>query len=233
MHVKFRRRLGVCGELGELEEMSNEAEKYLIWYYQKNIWKALSYRGIRTLKLPQDMWNYQEIIEEHNIDWIVETGTRHGGSGVFFADLLQARNASGRVISLDITHDAVHPIAKSHPKLSLLKKNSADSQVATHILSLLPKENRGRLLLILDSDHSADHVYRELKAFVPLMQCGDYIVVEDTVVNGHPVRPEFGPGPWEGVEMFKAEYPDLLLADKEREMKFGCTFAANGYYTRK
>jgi cephalosporin hydroxylase len=76
-------------------------------------------------------------------------------------------------------------------------------------------------------------VLRELEAYVPMMQRGDYLVVEDSCVNGHPVRPEFGPGPMEAIGEFIRRNSDLLAADSTRETKFGCTFAPRGYFTKK
>ena len=76
------------------------------------------------------------------------------------------------------------------------------------------------------------HVLRELNAYVPLMQRGDYLVVEDPCVNGHPVRPDFGPGPMEAINEFVRTNPGVLRADVEREEKFGCTFAPKGHFVR-
>lgn len=205
-------------------------EAYLRWYYDTGVWKRLSYRGVRTLKNPLDMWNYQEIIAEHGIEWVLETGTRHGGSALFFADLLQARAAAGFVISVDVDHTALQ--IGAHPRIRLLKGDSASAEVLNFIKTLLPAQ-RAPMFVILDSDHSKAHVLRELAAYVPLMQRGDYLVVEDSCVNGHPVRPDFGPGPMEAIEEFLGLNRDLLVPDKDREAKFGCTFAPRGYYRKK
>ncbi len=210
--------------------MSPAGENYLRWYYDEAaVWKRLSYRGVRTLKNPLDMWNYQEIIAEHGIDWVVETGTRHGGSALFFADLLAARGASGFVISVDIDHASLQ--VGPHPRLKLLRGDSAAPEVVSAVQALLPAQ-RAPMFLILDSDHRAPHVLRELEAYVPLLRLGDYLVVEDGVVNGHPVRPDFGPGPMEAVEEFLRAHPAALAADTAREEKFGCTFAPRGYYRK-
>jgi cephalosporin hydroxylase len=56
----------------------------------------MHYRGVRILKFPADLWNYQEIFAERRIEWVLETGTRHGGSALYFADLLQLNGAAGR-----------------------------------------------------------------------------------------------------------------------------------------
>ena len=200
------------------------------WYYDSAVWKRLSYRGVRTLKNPLDMWNYQEIIGERGIEWIVETGTRHGGSALFFADLLTARGAAGVVISVDVDHDSLQ--VPDHPRLKLVKGDSASPAIIDAIGSLLPPQ-RAPMFVILDSDHRKAHVLRELAAYVPLMRPGDYLVVEDSCINGHPVRPDFGPGPMEAIEEFLRSNPGVLEADREREAKFGCTFAPRGYFTKK
>jgi cephalosporin hydroxylase len=207
-----------------------QGEAYLRWYYEAAVWKRLSYRGVRTLKNPLDLWNYQEIIAEHGIEWIVETGTRHGGSALFFADLLAARGAAGLVISVDIDHDSLQ--IPRHERVRLVKGDSAAPGILDAIRALLPAR-RAPMFVILDSDHRKAHVLRELAAYVALMQTGDYLVVEDSCVNGHPVRPDFGPGPMEAIEEYLAANPGVLVADREREEKFGCTFAPRGYYRKK
>jgi cephalosporin hydroxylase len=100
--------------------------------------------------------------------------------------------------------------------------------MAAQVRGKLPAA-RGALFMILDADHSKAHVLRELAVWVPLLRRGDYLVVEDGVVNGHPLRPDFGPGPYEAIEEFCAANPKALERDTAREKKFGFTFAPRGY----
>jgi cephalosporin hydroxylase len=209
--------------------MSPEGEAYVRWFHDGNVWKGMTWHGIRTLKLPSDIWNYQEIIFERRIEHVIETGTRHGGSAVFFAETLAARGALGPVVSVDV--DANSRQIKGCEGVHFLIGDSGSPAVVAQAFELLPTR-RGALFLILDSDHSRDHVLRELRAWVPMLRTGDYLVVEDTIVNGHPVRPEHGPGPLEAIEQYLAEAPRLLIHDEARESKFGATFAVRGHYVR-
>ncbi|MBI5921853.1 MAG: class I SAM-dependent methyltransferase [Betaproteobacteria bacterium] len=204
-------------------------DKYYTWFYDTNVWKNMQYHGIRTLKLPSDMWNYQEIIFDRGITHVVETGTRHGGSALFFADTLAARTQGGFVITVDI--DAASNMIRKHERIKFLIGDSSSPKTAAKIFSLLPEE-RGPVFLILDSDHARDHVLRELESLVPYLRSGDYLVVEDSSVNGHPVRHNFGPGPWEAIDEFTKRYPGTLRRDSGRERKFGATSCPNGYHEK-
>ncbi len=210
--------------------MIPEGQQYLEWFYGTHVWKYLTYRGVRTLKLPLDMWNYQEIIFQNNLHWVLETGTRHGGSALFFADLLAAGDREGSVVTIDVTHDALDPIAAAHSHMRLLLGDSAAREMVNQVGTIIPSTRQCGLLLILDSDHRASHVFEELTVWVPWLRSGDYLVVEDTIVNGHPVRPDFGPGPMEAIIEYLAANPGRLQADTARENKFGCTFAKHGYF---
>ncbi len=210
--------------------MNNVGSDYLQWYYETGVWQQLRYRGVRTLKLPLDLWNYQELIFENDIHWVLETGTRHGGSALYFADLLASGEREGKVISVDVAHDDLHSSVAPHPRIQLLLGDSAAPDTVDAIRRLIPPGRARGMLLILDSDHTASHVSRELNVLVPLLRQGDYLVVEDTIVNGHPVRPEFGPGPLEAIEAYLKENSGQLVRDAQREFKFGCTFAYRGYY---
>jgi len=208
--------------------MSPQGEAYVRWFHESNVWKNMTWHGVRTLKLPSDIWNYQEIIFDRGIENVIETGTRHGGSALFFAETLAARGG-GRVVSIDV--DAQSRQIPSHERIHFLVGDSAAPEMVSKALSLI-EPRKGRIFLILDSDHSRDHVLRELRAWVPQLRAGDYLIVEDTIVNGNPVRPQHGPGPLEAISEYLKEAPGLLTYDREREAKFGTSFAARGYYIR-
>ena len=216
-------------EVFEDLNMTPQGEAYMRWFYESNAWKAMSWHGVRTLKLPSDIWNYQEIIFERAIEHVIETGTRHGGSALFFAEALAARGSGGRVVSIDVK-PTLRQI-ESHERITFLVGDSAAPEMVAKTQSLLPRP-RGAVFLILDSDHSCAHVLRELRAWVPALKRGDYLVIEDTIVNGHPVRPEHGPGPMEAIAQYLAEAPGLLEHDRAREAKFGASFAPRGHYVR-
>ena len=123
------------------------------------------------------------------------------------------------------------PRVVSDPLITFITADSGTAETAYKLQSLLP-QNRGKLFMILDSDHSAAHVRKELQVLVPLLKTGDYLLVEDTVINGHPVRPDSGPGPMEAIRDYIKTNPGVLIPDLAREEKFGATFAPEGYYVK-
>jgi cephalosporin hydroxylase len=90
--------------------------------------------------------------------------------------------------------------------------------------------NGGRAMVVLDSDHRKEHVLKELKLYSKFVAKGCYLVVEDTNLNGYPIRPDFGPGPMEAVQEFLRENNKFII-DRERE-KFFITFSPKGFLRR-
>jgi cephalosporin hydroxylase len=89
----------------------------------------------------------------------------------------------------------------------------------------------GPVFAILDSDHSKSHVLEELLLLRPLLTKGDYLIVEDSNINGHPVLPLSGEGPYEAIEEYEKRFPNDYVHDA-REHKFGLTFAPHGFLIR-
>jgi cephalosporin hydroxylase len=183
--------------------------------------------GHRAVKCPLDLWIYQEIMHERRPDAIVETGTARGGSALFLAcmcDLL----GRGRVITIDLRQRPPERLAQ-HPRIDYRTGSSVAPEVVRAVHeSIDPAE---RAMVILDSDHHRDHVLAEMRAYAPLVKPGDYLIVEDTNVNGHPALPDFGPGPMEAVDAFLATEGGFEI-DRSRE-KLLLTFNPRGYLRRR
>jgi len=188
-------------------------------------WKDTRWRGVRAQKCPLDLWVYQEILHEVQPDFIVETGTAEGGSALFLASMLDLLGR-GEVITIDVLERPDYP---RHPRITYLPGSSIDPTIVGHVSDLVGDEDK--VVVILDSDHTKDHVLAEMKAYGPLVTKGSYLIVEDTNINGHPVLPDFGPGPWEAVEEF-LQGSDQFQVDRSRE-KLLMTFNPMGYLRRQ
>ena len=175
---------------------------HALWYFGPAgvmPWETMHWMGVPVLKCPMDTWIYQEIIHRTRPEVIIETGTRFGGSALYMAHLLDLLGGDGRVISIDITMGLVHEPTKRHPRITLIEGSSTDSAIVNQVANAA----RGkRTMVVLDSDHAAAHVLREMELYSPLVTPGHYMIVEDSNVNGHPVIPNFGPGPMEAIEAF-------------------------------
>ena len=105
-----------------------------------------------------------------------------------------------RIFSVDKTdHEWTAPAARACPNIELMTSDTTDKAVANRIVQLR-SEFPGSLFAILDSGHSMDHVFQELMLLKEILRSGDYVVVEDGNVNGHPIFPSHGPGPWEAMK---------------------------------
>jgi cephalosporin hydroxylase len=151
---------------------------------------SFTWFGRPLIQLPDDVLRIQELIWELKPDVIVETGVAHGGSLVFYASLFKAMEC-GRVIGVDIEirpHNRkaieAHPLS---PLITLIEGNSVAPEVLTKVKSQIKLGEK--VLVILDSLHTKDHVLKELAAYGPLVSVGSYIIATDGVmeqVSGSP-----------------------------------------------
>ena len=196
-------------------------------YYTRageSTWQDTRWLGVSAFKCPLDMWIYQEIIFEQKPDVIIECGTCLGGSALFLASLCDLMG-KGRVLTIDIDPPDGKP---QHPRITYLHGSSTAPETVTRLRGMMTDQDKA--LVILDSDHHRDHVLNELRIYSHIVHAGGYIIVEDTNFNGHPVVPDFGPGPTEAVDIFLRENPDYEV-DASRE-KFLMTFNPRGYLKR-
>ena len=196
-------------------------------YYQANEWgkgmKGTTWEGIRTQKCPLDLWIYQEMIWKLKPDIIVETGTLFGGSALYMARVLDSLG-KGRIISVDIEKRET----PSHERITYLNGSSVSEEIVNSVKSHIYKGDK--VLVILDSDHSRNHVLTELEIYSEFVSLGSYLIVEDTNINGHPVEPNYGAGPYEAVMDFLKTNKNFKI-DKSKE-RFMMTLNPCGYLKR-
>lgn len=171
-----------------------------LWYASYFTHGMTYFEGVPLIKCPMDLWVYSELIFDLKPTLIIETGTAFGGSALFFARQLEKLGA-GQVISVDVALGEQLP---RHSRITFLKGSSTDPAIVALVAQRAAAHER--VMVVLDSDHGAAHVLAELEQYAPLVTPGQFLVVEDTNITGHPVDLDWkgGPGPHEAVEAFLA-----------------------------
>jgi len=218
-------------KLWSKKDAKTTTENYHKWYYYNSIWQTTRFLGIKTMKSVSDMWNYQEVIFDLKPALIIEFGTNRGGAAVFFSQIMSRLNPEGRILTVEIDPSIVDPSVKNYDNIELVVNSSVSDEVREKLKDLAER-HKGPIFAILDSDHSKNHVLTEMKFLREFMKKGDYLVVEDCNVNGHPILPGWGEGPHEAVDEYFRLFPDDYTRDTEREKKFGFTFATDGFLIR-
>ena len=180
---------------------------------------GFTWMGRPIIQLPEDMIRIQELIWHLKPDVIIETGVAHGGSLVFYASLFAALQR-GRVIGVDIeirphnrTAIEAHPMA---PWITLIEGSSiAEDIVAAVRAQIQPDET---VLVILDSNHSRDHVAAELDQYAPLVTPGSYIVACDGIMAQIAGAPRTAPdwtwnNPLSAITDFLSRSPGFVMEE--------------------
>jgi cephalosporin hydroxylase len=144
---------------------------------------SFTWMGRPIIQLPEDMIRLQELIYAERPDFLVETGIAHGGSLIFYASLFEAMG-HGRVIGVDIdirphNREAIedHPLIR---RIEMVEGSSTDPDVVAEVRS---RASFGKVMVVLDSNHTRAHVMDELRLYSPLIGVGGYIVVTDGIMQ--------------------------------------------------
>jgi cephalosporin hydroxylase len=196
-----------------------------VLYYESRVWTDTHWFGQQILKCPLDMWIYQEMLWNLKPDFIIECGTFRGGSALFYAHLFDLIG-HGEIITIDVLEQPDRP---QHKRIHYLDGSSTDPEMVDRVKNMIGKDKK--VLIILDSDHACDHVLEEMRVWKDVVTEGSYMIVEDSNVNGHPARPDHGPGPMEAIDAFMQEN-DQFEIDLSKE-KFFMTQNPRGYLRKK
>ncbi len=201
-----------------------------------------SWMGVPIIQMPADIMATQEVIWSTKPDVIIETGVARGGSVLFMASLLEMMG-HGKVIGVDIdirahNRESIerHPMSK---RVTLIEGGSVNVDTIAKVRAEIPEG--ARVMVVLDSDHSRDHVLAECRAYGPLVTEGCYLVVADTIVAHLPDtsmarnrsrRLAEGDEPDAAARIYLEEVPDFEV-DPELNGKLVLSSSPGGYLRRR
>jgi cephalosporin hydroxylase len=180
-----------------------------VFYASRNTHGMTFYEGVPILKSPMDLWVYQEILWDLKPTLLIETGTAYGGSALYFARQFD-RLGVGKVVSIDLEPAQKLP---QHERITYVKGHSSTLPSVLRALDEIVADHP-RVMVVLDSDHSKRHVQMEMDAYAEFVTPGQFMVVEDTNINGRPVPIDWrgGPGPGDAVDEWLPQHPEFESA---------------------
>lgn len=219
----------------KLEPLQKAAESFINESISSKYSYNFSWMGIPIIQYPQDIVAMQEIIWEIKPDLIIETGIAHGGSIIYYASLLELIG-KGEVLGVDIDirdHNRVeiekHPMFK---RIKMIQGSSIDQGIVDQVKEVV--QGKETVLVLLDSNHTHEHVLAELNMYAPFVTKGSYLVVFDTIVENLPEnspsdRPwKKGDNPMTAVETFLQQNKDFVI-DEVVDNKLLISVAPKGY----
>ncbi len=223
---------------GGNEELKKAADDFNVASNKAQYSYNFSWMGRPIIQYPQDMIAMQEIIWELKPDLIIETGIAHGGSLIYYASLLELIG-KGEVLGIDIDirqHNRAeieaHPMFK---RIKMLEGSSISQEMIGKVAAIAA--GKQTVLVVLDSNHTHDHVLKELELYAPFVTLNSYLVAFDTIVEDLPN--DYMPGrPWRqgnnpktAVWEFIKSHPEFEI-DKRIDNKLLISVGPDGYLKR-
>ena len=162
-------------------------------FWRSNTWHQTTWLGKWVAKPPTDLLTYQELVHRVRPGWIIETGTSGGGRALFLATICDLVG-TGQIVSIDTPQV---PTLPEHPRLTFLDADPNDDATAEQVAAIVGENPRALVIL---GKAGSSKMLRSFEHYSPHVPVGSYVVVEDTIVNGHPVWAGFGSGPAEAVK---------------------------------
>lgn len=221
--------------LGEDAALKKIALDFMIKSGTNKYTYNFTWMGIPVIQFPQDMVAMQELIWEVKPDLIIETGIAHGGSILFYASILELVG-SGSVLGVDVDIRAHNrQRIEAHPMAHRVQMIQGSS-IAPETVKAVHEAAKGKkkVMVLLDSNHTHQHVKAELDAYASLVTKDSYLVVFDTAINDVPDE-LFKDRPWNSTNNPKTavweflKTNDRFVIDKSVENKLLITVAPDGY----
>lgn len=222
--------------LGERDELRDISYSWIADVSRLKYSYNFSWMGLPIIQFPQDMVAMQELIWRVKPNLIIETGVARGGSLAYYASLLELIGNDGLVLGIDIEiRDHNRAEIEKHPMSKRIKLIEGSS-IADETVAQVAAETKGQevVMVVLDSNHTHEHVARELELYAGFVTKGSYLVVFDTIIEDLPA--DFFPNrPWAPGNNPKTavweflERNDRFVIDEEMNSKLLITVAPDGY----
>lgn len=187
---------------------------------------STSWLGVPIWQNVLDLWTIQETIAEIKPALLIETGTNRGGSALFYASLMDLIG-QGKVLTIDI--ERLHQL--DHPRIDFLHGSSTDPQIVEQVRSAARAAD-GPVMVILDGDHSQQHVAHELELYAEFVTPGSVILSQDGVIDQLWLFSDSRPGPLGANQDFLARHPEFEH-DRERNERFLVSHHPVGWLRRR
>jgi cephalosporin hydroxylase len=233
---EFRKdHLAVQNDDSEFQNLSKE-------WMRRSCDRRYSYQfdwlGIPIIQMPTDIVIFQEIVWKTRPDLIIETGVARGGSINFWASIQNLCDIDGEVLGLDIDIRDHAKVALSKSKfrdqITLIEGDSTAPSVVEQVEKIVAEHKK--VMLVLDSNHTHDHVLKELEIYTKFVSPGGYILVLDTNIEYLPVpddRPWHpGNNPMTAVIEFMKGKEKQFTLDTFHEKRSLLTVAPHGYWIK-
>jgi cephalosporin hydroxylase len=225
---------------GTNPELQNAARSFNIESNKAQYSYNFKWMGRPVIQYPQDIIAMQELIWDIKPDLIIETGIAHGGSLIFYASMLELLG-KGEVLGIDIDireHNRKeierHPMNK---RITMIQGSSIDNLIVEKVKEFA--KGKETIMVVLDSNHTHEHVMEELKAYAPLVSVNSYVIVFDTIVEhlpanylpGHKRPWGIGDNPLTAVKLFLEDNRNFEI-DQSINNKLLISVAPDGYLKR-
>jgi cephalosporin hydroxylase len=200
------------------EAFERVSEVWLKTSWNQKYSYTFTWMGRPIIQHPEDLVRLQEVIYAVKPDVIVETGVAHGGSLMLSASLMKAIGKGRLVLGVDVEIRPHNRKAiEAHelfPMIRLIEGNSVGADVVAQVAALIAPADT--VLVILDSNHTKQHVAAELDAYHGLVTPGSYIVATDGIMRDVHDAPLGKPhwlddNPAAAAEEFAAGHPEFVL----------------------
>jgi len=182
------------------EELLDLSRRWMVAATRRRYSHRFTWMGRRVFQLPQDLMALQQLLWEVKPRLVVETGLGLGGGALFYASVLELIGGPGEVAGIDVrVLEEVRADLSGGPLARRIRmiEGSSTSQAVVEEVTRLASAG-GPVMVVLDSDHTREHVLRELELYAPLVTPGSFLVVLDTAIAELPPDAlrgaPFGPG---------------------------------------